>query len=153
MKMNIHVVNPLFLVIALLSLLFQCQEVKYRLYNTTHCHTDTLTATTDTSQWSWKQGRHMSTVFLWAAGPLLNLTRGLLCPPWHHAVQVYLGSPTCSTQGNKAKAMLSTCRPRLFSAQSCHTSSKGWQISSARHKLTWQIMEELTTNTRLSWLV
>lgn len=30
-----------------------------------------------------------------------------------------LGPRTCSTQGNKTKAMLSTCRPRLLSAQSC----------------------------------
>lgn len=119
MKMNVRLVNLLFLVISLLSLFFLSQEVKYRLYNTTHRRTDTLTATTDTPQWSWKQGRPMSTAFLWAAGALLDLTRELLCPPWHSAVQVYLGSQTCSTQGNTAKAMLSTCRPWLFSAQSC----------------------------------
>lgn len=45
---------------------------------------------------------------MWAPLPTLACT-----------VQVYLGFPTCSIQGNETKAVLSPCRPKLLSAPSC----------------------------------
>lgn len=128
--MNIHPVNPLFLDAALVSS-FLCQEVKQPL----HHH-----AQTHSQQPRTHHGGPGSSAGTWA-----QCSSGLLGLSWispvsssahHSAVQAYLESETCSIQGNKTKAMLSTCRPRLFSGQSCCAtlSLKEWQVSSARHK-------------------
>lgn len=54
---------------------------------------------------------------------------------------------------NQSSAVPMQAQTALSAVLLCHTSSTGWQIPSASHKLMWQVMEELTTKARLSWLV
>lgn len=147
MKMNIHLVNPLFLVIVLLSLIFHVKKwstastAPHKYTHSNHKHIMVVLEAVQAHEhsvplgpWGSPESSHMSSsAHLGSAVEALG----------------YLGSQTCPTQGNKTKAMQIVLSTVLL----CHTSSKGWQISSARHQLTWQIMEELTTKARLGWLV
>lgn len=58
-----------------------------------------------------------------------------------------------SRKWNQSNAVPMQAQTALSTVLLCHTSSTGWQIPSASHKLTWQVMEELTTKARLSWLI
>lgn len=102
--MNIHLVNPFFQVITLVCLLFCVKKVKYSLYSTTHCCTDTLTTTRNTSQWFWKRCRHISTMLLLGCwGYPDSHTRAFLSTPVQCRADV--SHLSCSTRRSKTKTM------------------------------------------------
>lgn len=132
--MNIHLVNPLFLVIALLSLLFCTKK-----WSTASAPPHTATQI-HSQQPQTRHGGPENRASTWAqcSSRLLGLSwiSPVSSSARHSAVQAYFGCETCSIQGNRTKAMLSTCRPRLFSGESCRATLalKEWQVSSERHK-------------------
>lgn len=158
--MNIHLVNPLFQVIALMSLLF-C--VKNQSTASTQHHTLLY-------RYSHNNYGHIMAVLEAVQAHQHDAPPGLLGLSWlsHTSSSAHLGIVPCRCIPSLRPALPKEVKPKqcffwptihiqvqiiLSTVLLCHISSKGWQLSSVRHKLMWQIMEELTTKAKFGWLV